>query len=84
MLLSKGVDNDMVFEIENTITEQVQCVKNLSVLKINNRNFNSTTQQFDQMTISTEIKKLEGDEQAEDDEEMDPTSMLGGDNSVND
>ena len=44
MALSKGVDNDMTFEIENTITEPVQFVKNLSVLKINNRSFNSQTQ----------------------------------------
>ena len=47
MSLSKGVDNDQVFEIENTITEPVQYVKNLSVLKINNRNFNTHTQQFE-------------------------------------
>ena len=47
MSLSKGVDNDQVFEIENMITEPVQYVKNLSVLKINNRNFNTHTQQFE-------------------------------------
>ena len=69
MVLSKGVDNDMVFEIENTITEQVQYVKNLSVLKINNRSFNSITQQFEHVTISTEIKKLDGEEQADEEEE---------------
>ena len=47
MSLSKGVDNDQVFEIENTITEPVPYVKNLSVLKINNRNFNTHTKQFE-------------------------------------
>jgi hypothetical protein len=36
-------------------------VKNLSVVKITNKHFG--------VTISTEIKKLEGDEQQEEDEE---------------
>ena len=78
MSLSRGVDNDQVFEIENTITEPVQYVKNLSVLKINNRSFNNQTQQFEQMTVSTEIKRLEGDEQADEEEEQDPASNLNG------
>tara|TARA_B110000285_G_C15072150_1_gene588595 strand:+ start:358 stop:588 length:231 start_codon:yes stop_codon:yes gene_type:complete len=59
--ISRGVKPEQVFEIENTIVDTQSRVKNLSVVKITNKHFG--------VTISTEIKKLEGDEQQEDDEE---------------
>lgn len=45
--LQRGFNNDMVFEIENTIAEQVTNIKDLSVVKISNRTFNSHTKRFE-------------------------------------
>lgn len=52
--ISRGVLPEQVFEIENTIVDTQSRVKNLSVVKITNTKWG--------VTISTEIKKLEGDE----------------------
>jgi len=59
--ISRGVKPEQVFEIENTIVDTQSRVKNLSVVKITNTHFG--------VTISTEIKKLEGDEQLEEEGE---------------
>ena len=52
--ISRGVQPEQVFEIENTIVDTQTRMKNLSVVKITNVHYG--------VTISTEIKKLEGTE----------------------
>jgi len=68
--LSQGVSPEQIFEIENSIVDIQNRVKNLSVVKIINKHYN--------VTISTEIKKLEGDEGI--DEEVDPEAEEGQQN----
>lgn len=50
---NRGVGLDQVFEIENTIIEPDPKIKNLSVVKIRNIEYN--------MYISTDIKRLDGE-----------------------
>lgn len=68
--MSQGVSPEQIFEIENSIVDIQNRVKNLSVVKIINKHYN--------VTISTEIKKLEGDEGI--DEEVDPEAEEGQQN----
>ena len=56
--LSRAVHPEQVFEIENTIQDVSSRIKNNCVVKITNMHYN--------LTISTEIKKLDGDEQMDD------------------
>ena len=51
--MNKSVSLDQVFEIENSVLDPEQKIKNLSIVKIKNMMYN--------VYISTEIKKLDGD-----------------------
>jgi len=51
-----------VFVIENTIIDPVMRIKNLSVVKIKNYKYNQY--------VSTEIKRIDGDEGGEEEQEM--------------
>lgn len=59
--LTRGVKDDQIFQIQNSIVDVEPKVKNLSVVKIVNLLYG--------VTISTEIKKLEGDEAMEEEDE---------------
>ena len=70
MTLSKSIGPDQVFEIENTVVDPETRIKINSVVKLQNKYFNYVTKAYENLTVSTAIKKLEGDEQmAEGDEE---------------
>jgi hypothetical protein len=58
--LSGSVGPEQIFEIENSIVDVNSNVKNLSVVKIVNKHFN--------VTISTEIKRMDGDQGPENEE----------------
>ena len=75
--LNKGCGFDQVFEIENTIMEPIQKIKNLSVVKVKNLMYN--------VFVSTDIKKLDGEaeeNEGEGEEEKpnlnDQTEEIGG------
>lgn len=51
-----------MFVIENTIIDPVMRIKNLSVVKIKNYKYNQY--------VSTEIKRIDGDEGGEEEQEM--------------
>ena len=53
MNLSQGVDEDSVFEIENSIIDPQPRVTNLCLVKIRNLKYG--------VYISTEIKQVDGD-----------------------
>ena len=61
LILAQGIRKHQVLEIENTITETNMRVKNQSVVKIMNHKYN--------VTVSTDIKKLDGDEQIEEEDD---------------
>ena len=63
MNLSKTVGPDQVFEIENTVIDPETRIKNNSVVKLQNKYFNYTTKNYESMTVSTMIKKLDGEDQ---------------------
>ena len=62
MSLSKSIGPDQVFEIENTVVDPETKIKNNSVVKLNNKYFNFSTKAYETMTVSTQIKKLDGEE----------------------
>jgi len=62
MNLAKSVGPDQVFEIENTVVDPETKIKNNSVVKLNNKYFNFSTKAYESMTVSTQIKKLDGEE----------------------
>ena len=59
--LTRGVRANQIFEIENTIIDPILKIKNLCVVKIQNRFKNPSTGQIETLTVSTEMKKLDGD-----------------------
>lgn len=62
MSLSKSVGPDQIFEIENTVVDPETKIKNNSVVKLQNKYFNFATKSYESMTVSTMIKKLDGEE----------------------
>ena len=85
MGLSKSIGPDQVFEIENTVVDPETRIKNTSVVKLQNKYFNYVTKAYENLTVSTAIKKLEGDEQmAEGDEEADASMFLAEDSKRGD
>ena len=83
--LSKSIGPDQVFEIENTVVDPETRIKNCSVVKLQNKYFNYVTKSYENLTVSTAIKKLEGDEQmAEGDEEADASMFLAEDSKRGD
>ena len=72
MKMTKGVNKNQQFEIENTVVDHIMSMKNNSVVKIYNRFLNPTTGTIQHLTISTELKKHDSENQAGDgDEEPD-------------
>ena len=72
MKITKGVNKNQQFEIENTVVDHVMQMKVNSVVKLYNRFTNPTTGQIEHLTVSTEVKKTENEgEQGQGDEEPD-------------
>lgn len=76
MGLSQSIGPDQVFEIENTVVDPETRIKNNSVVKLQNKYFNYATKMYESLTVSTAIKKLEGDEQQGEGEEEPDASMF--------
>ena len=62
MNISKSAGPDQVFEIENTVVDPETKIKNNSVVKLQNKYLNFSTKAYEIMTVSTQIKKLDGEE----------------------
>jgi hypothetical protein len=72
MKITKGVNKNQQFEIENTVVDHITSMKVNSVVKLYNRFLNPTTGQIQHLTVSTEVKKNDGDNQdGQGDEEPD-------------
>ena len=70
--ITKGVNKNQQFEIQNTVVDNSTAMKVNSVVKIYNRFLNPTTGLIEHLTISTETKKHDNENQgAEGDKEAD-------------
>lgn len=61
MKITKGVNKNQQFEIENTVVDNDMLMKQNSVIKLYNRFLNPTSGNIQHLTVSTEVKNRDND-----------------------